>query len=224
VVSGAVGGLPITQVIVRSSANIQSRNKTKASAIIHGFLLLIAVFILPNVINLIPLSVLAAILLMVGYKLAKPALFKSMYRLGKKQFVPFIVTIVGIVFTDLLIGIILGIATSIIIILLERFNNSHFMHMKKEENLSSIVLAEEVTFFNKAAILKSLQETPDGSKLEIDFRATVFIDYDVIEILHEFQEKASERKISITFIFENETVNSPTNLIERLLNKRKIQA
>jgi len=86
------------------------------------------------------------------------------------------------------------------------------------------VLAEEVTFFNKAAILKSLQETPDGSKLEIDFRATVFIDYDVIEILHEFQEKASERKISITFIFENETVKSPTNLIERLLNKRKIQA
>jgi MFS superfamily sulfate permease-like transporter len=147
-----------------------------------------------------------------------------MYRLGKKQFVPFIVTIVGIVFTDLLIGIILGLATSIIIILLESFNNSHFMHMKKEENLSSIVLAEEVTFFNKAAILKSLQETPDGSKLEIDFRATVFIDYDVIEILHEFQEKASERKISITFIFENETVNSPTNLIERLLNKRKIQA
>lgn len=224
VVSGVIGGLPITQVIVRSSANIQSRNKTKASAIIHGFLLLIAVFILPNVINLIPLSVLASILLMVGYKLAKPALFKSMYRLGKKQFVPFIVTIVGIVFTDLLVGIIMGLATSLVIILLESFNNSHFMHLKKEESLSSIVLAEEVTFFNKAAILKSLQEIPNGNKLEIDFRATVFIDYDVIEILHEFQEKASERDISITFIFENEKVESPTNLIERLLNKRKVQA
>jgi MFS superfamily sulfate permease-like transporter len=224
VISGAIGGLPITQVIVRSSANIQSRNKTKASAIIHGFLLLIAVFILPNVINLIPLSVLAAILLMVGYKLAKPALFKSMYRLGKKQFVPFIVTIVGIVFTDLFVGIIMGLATSLVIILLESFNNSHFMHLKKEESLSSIVLAEEVTFFNKAAILKSLQEIPNGNKLEIDFRATVFIDYDVIEILHEFQEKASERDISITFIFENEKVESPTNLIERLLNKRKVQA
>ncbi len=224
VISGAIGGLPSTQVIVRSSANIQSRNKTKASAIIHGFLLLIAVFILPNVINLIPLSVLAAILLMVGYKLAKPVLFKSMYRLGKKQFVPFIVTIVGIVFTDLLVGIIMGLATSLVIILLESFNNSHFMHLKKEESLSSIVLAEEVTFFNKAAILKSLQEIPNGNKLEIDFRGTVFIDYDVIEILHEFQEKASERDISITFIFENEKVESPTNLIERLLNKRKVQA
>jgi MFS superfamily sulfate permease-like transporter len=86
------------------------------------------------------------------------------------------------------------------------------------------VLAEEVTFFNKAAILKSLQEIPNGNKLEVDFRATVFIDYDVIEILHEFQEKASERDISITFIFENEKVESPTNLIERLLNKRKVQA
>jgi len=223
VISGIIGGLPITQVIVRSSANIQSNNKTKASAILHGCLLLIAVFILPNVINLIPLSVLAAILLMVGYKLAKPALFKSMYRLGKKQFVPFVVTVFAIVFSDLLIGIILGLSTALVIILLESFNNSHFMHMKKEENLSSIVLAEEVTFFNKAAILKSLEEAPNGTKLEIDFRSTVFIDYDVIEILHEFQDKAKEREIAITFLFESETVQAPTNLLERLSSKRKVQ-
>jgi len=97
------------------------------------------------------------------------------------------------------------------------------MHMKKEENLSSIVLAEEVTFFNKAAILKSLEEAPNGTKLEIDFRSTVFIDYDVIEILHEFQDKAKEREIAITFLFESETVQATTNLLERLSSKRKVQ-
>ena len=102
IISGLIGGLPITQVIVRSSANIQSGGRTKLSAIIHGFLLLISVILIPTLLNMIPLSVLAAILLVVGYKLAKPAVFKEMYKLGWKQLVPFIVTVVGIVFTDLL--------------------------------------------------------------------------------------------------------------------------
>ena len=103
ILSGLVGGLPITQVIVRSSANIQSGGRTKLSAIIHGFLLLISVIIIPRLLNMIPLSVLAAILLIVGYKLAKPSLFKKMYDLGWKQSVPFFATIFGIVFTDLLV-------------------------------------------------------------------------------------------------------------------------
>ena len=105
IISGLIGGLPITQVIVRSSANIQSGGKSKMSAIIHGIFLLISVLMIPKLLNLIPLSVLAAILLLVGYKLAKPSLFKTMYFLGWKQFVPFTVTVLGIVFTDLLIGI-----------------------------------------------------------------------------------------------------------------------
>ena len=154
-----IGGLPITQVIVRSSANIQSKNETKLSAILHGFLLLFAVILLPRVINEIPLSVLAAILILVGYKLAKPSLFKKMYQLGTKQFAPFIVTIMGIVFTDLLIGISLGLGVVVLVILYYSFKNSHFLHLVDESADSpsfKMTLAEEVTFFNKGAILDAL--------------------------------------------------------------------
>ena len=121
--SGLVGGLPITQVIVRSSANIQSGGKTKLSAIIHGFLLLISVIIIPRLLNMIPLSVLAAILLVVGYKLAKPALFKEMYLKGWKQSIPFFTTVIGIIFTDLLVGIGLGLVVGIAVILIKSYQN-----------------------------------------------------------------------------------------------------
>ena len=151
VVSGLIGGLPVTQVIVRSSANIQSGGKTKMSAIIHGFLLLISVILIPNLLNKIPLSVLAAILFIVGYKLAKPALFVEMYRLGWKQFTPFVLTVLGIIFTDLLIGIALGLAVGIVVILIKSFQNSHFLHIEDKSNgvhKIKMTLAEEVTFFN----------------------------------------------------------------------------
>ncbi|CAN0369150.1 unnamed protein product, partial [Ectocarpus sp. 4 AP-2014] len=127
VLSGLVGGLPITQVIVRSSANIQSGGKTKMSAIIHGFLLLTSIILIPKLLNMIPLSVLAAVLLVVGYKLAKPALFMKMYKLGRKQFLPFMVTVLGIIFTDLLVGIGLGLVVGIVVILRKSFQNSHFL-------------------------------------------------------------------------------------------------
>ena len=156
-ISGMIGGLPITQVIVRSSANIQSGGKTKMSAIIHGFFLLISVILIPRLLNMIPLSVLAAILFIVGFKLAKPALFKSMYNLGWKQFVPFVVTVLGIIFTDLLIGIGLGLLVGIVVILLKSYQNSHFLHIEDQSNGKhriKMTLAEEVTFFNKGAILK----------------------------------------------------------------------
>ena len=132
IVSGLIGGLPITQVIVRSSTNIQSGGITKLSAIIHGFLILFSLVLIPSFLNLIPLAVLAAILFVVGYKLAKPALFKTMWGLGKRQFIPFIVTILGIVFTDLLIGIGLGLAVGVITILAYSYKNSYFI--KKEED------------------------------------------------------------------------------------------
>ena len=133
-ISGFIGGLPITQVIVRSSANIQSGGKTKASAIIHGILLLISVILIPRLLNMIPLSVLAAILFIVGYKLAKPSLFKTMWNMGWKQFVPFIVTVLGIVFLDLLKGIGLGLAVGIIVILIKSYQNSHFLHIEDKSN------------------------------------------------------------------------------------------
>ena len=128
VISGLIGGLPITQVIVRSSANIQSGGRTKLSAIVHGFFLLISIILIPTLLNKIPLSVLAAILFIVGFKLAKPSLFKQMWKLGWKQFVPFLVTVLGIVFTDLLKGIGMGLAVGIVIILIKSFQNSHFLH------------------------------------------------------------------------------------------------
>ena len=148
-ISGLIGGLPVTQVIVRSSANIQSGGKTKMSAIIHGFFLLISILLIPALLNQIPLSVLAAILFIVGYKLAKPSLFVTMYKLGWKQLLPFLITIIGIVFTDLLIGIGLGLILGIVIILINSFQNSHSISTE-EKNKTIITLAEEVTFFNKA--------------------------------------------------------------------------
>ncbi|MDY0781198.1 SulP family inorganic anion transporter [Tenacibaculum sp. IB213877] len=217
IISGLIGGLPITQVIVRSSANIQSGGRSKLSAIIHGFLLLISVILIPRLLNMIPLSVLAAILLVVGYKLAKPALFKQMYTLGWKQFVPFIVTIVGIVFTDLLFGIGLGLAVGIVIILIKSYQNSHFLHIENNSNGEhkiKMTLAEEVTFFNKGAILKELNNIPENAFLELDVTKTRYLDNDIIEILEDFAFKAREKNINIKLYSERGIVTNPPSFIE----------
>lgn len=229
-ISGLIGGLPITQVIVRSSANIQSGAKSKLSAIIHGFFLLISVILIPRLLNMIPLSVLASILLIVGFKLAKPALFKKMYDLGWKQFVPFIVTVTGIVFTDLLVGIGLGLAVGIVVILIKSYQNSHFLHIEDKSNGKhkiKMTLAEEVTFFNKGAILKELEGLPEDSYLELDVRKTRYLDNDIIEILQDFSEKARNRHIDIKLVSEKGIVENPPSFIEffKLNNKpeRKVK-
>jgi MFS superfamily sulfate permease-like transporter len=217
IVSGLIGGLPVTQVIVRSSANIQSGGKTKMSAIIHGFLLLISVILIPNLLNKIPLSVLAAILFIVGYKLAKPALFVDMYRLGWKQFTPFIVTVLGIIFTDLLIGIALGLSVGVVVILIKSFQNSHFLHIEDISNgvqKIKMTLAEEVTFFNKGAILKELDNLASESFLELDVTKTRYLDNDIIEILEDFSEKARQRHINIKLISVRGIVENPDSFIQ----------
>lgn len=217
IISGLIGGLPITQVIVRSSANIQSGGKSKLSAIIHGLLLLISIIVIPNLLNMIPLSVLAAILFIVGYKLAKPALFKKMYILGWKQFLPFIVTVLGIIFTDLLMGIGLGLAIGIIIILIKSYQNSHFLHKENVTNGTNkikMTLAEEVTFFNKGAILKELERIPNNTYLELDVRKTRYLDFDIIEILDDFAFKAKARNIDIKLISERGVIENPPSFIE----------
>lgn len=217
IISGLIGGLPITQVIVRSSANIQSGGRTKLSAIIHGFLLLISVILIPTLLNKIPLSVLAAVLFIVGYKLAKPALFKQMWNLGWKQFVPFIVTVLGIVFTDLLKGIGMGMAVGIVIILIKSFQNSHFLHIEGEDvddGKIKMTLAEEVTFFNKGAILKELDNLPKNSFLELDVSKTTYLDNDIIEILEDFGIKAKERNIDIKLVSQRGIVDNPKSFIE----------
>jgi MFS superfamily sulfate permease-like transporter len=216
IVSGMIGGLPVTQVIVRSSANIQSGGRSKMSAIIHGFLLFGSVILIPTLLNMIPLSVLAAILLIVGYKLAKPSLFKEMYKLGWKQWVPFVVTVVGIVFTDLLVGISLGLAVGIVVILIKSYQNSHFLHKEGEDvedGKIKMTLAEEVTFFNKGAILKELDNLPENSFLEIDLRKTKYLDYDIVEILEDFMFKAKERNIDVKLISEKGIVKNPDSFI-----------
>ena len=210
--SGIIGGLPITQVIVRSSANIQSGGTSKLSAIMHGILLLISVLLVPNILNLIPLSVLAAVLLVIGYKLAKPAMFFKMYKLGRKQFVPFMVTVLGIVFTDLLTGIGMGLFVGIVVILFKSYKNSHFLHKEGEEvddGKIKMTLAEEVTFFNKGAILKELYDLPSDSFLELDVRNTIYLDHDIVEILDDFILSAQEKNITIKLISEKGEVVNP---------------
>ncbi len=186
-------------------------------AIIHGFLLLISVLLIPTLLNKIPLSVLAAVLLIVGYKLAKPGLFIKMYQQGWKQFLPFTVTVLGIVFTDLLVGIGLGLAVGIVVILIKSFQNSHFLHIEDNSNGNhkiKMTLAEEVTFFNKGAILNELDRLPEGSYLELDVRKTRYLDNDIIEILEDFALKAKEREINIQLISERGVVENPSSYIE----------
>jgi len=225
IISGLIGGLPITQVIVRSSANIQSGGKSKMSAIIHGFLLIISVVLIPGILNMIPLSVLAAILLIVGFKLAKPALFRSMYKLGWMQFLPFVVTVLGIIFIDLLKGIGLGMMVGIVIILIKSFQNSHFLHMKNASDgvhKIKMTLAEEVTFFNKGAILKELDNLPENSFLELDVRKTKYLDFDIIEILEDFALKAKARNITIKLISERGEALNLNSYIEFFRTKPKL--
>lgn len=202
-ISGLIGGLPITQVIVRSSANINAGGKSKTSAIIHGVILLVSAVVIPRYLNLIPLASLAAILLMVGYKLSKISLYREMYKLGWDQFVPFIVTIVAILATDLLKGIGIGMVFAFFYIL--RKNYRHAYHYKKEKNgdkeVVTLRLSEEVTFLNKASIQLSLDDLPQNSKVIIDGSNSVSIDHDVLEIIHDFKKStAAQRNIEVETI------------------------
>lgn len=215
--SGLIGGLPLTQVIVRSSANVMSGGQNKLSTILHGVLLLISVILIPTILNLIPLAVLASVLLVIGYKLANPKRFVEMWKLGKEQFIPFIVTVVAIVVFDLLVGIIAGLLVGIVVLLLKSYTNSHQMLIKEymgEKNLYHMNLAEEVTFVNRGSIVKELDALPKNSYLELDFRRTRILDYDILEYLDEFSVKAKNNNINIKLISERGTVDNPTSFRE----------
>lgn len=223
IASGLIGGLPVTQVIVRSSANVQSNAKTKMSAILHGFLLLFSVISIPMLLNHIPKSVLASVLIIVGFKLAKPSLFKKMFSLGWTQFVPFIVTVIVIVFKDLLWGIFAGLTIGILVILVKSYQNSLFLHRTESSNhkVVKIDLAEEITFLNKASIQKELVNLPENSKLELDIRKTRYLDYDVIEILEDFIIQAKNKNIHFQLISERGTFDNPTSITEILKLKKQ---
>ncbi len=195
-VSGLLGGLPVTAVIVRSTANISSGAKTKVSAVFHGMLLVASVALFPYVLNLIPLSALAAVLLIVGYKLAKPQLFKDIYKQGKSQFIPFVVTIAAILFTDLLIGITIGIITGLYFVITTN------MHMaitieRPDETTYKINLEKDVSFLNKALLRRTLRDIPNDSKVIIDESSSIFIDHDIIETIEDFKITAEQENVEL---------------------------
>ncbi len=198
-ISGLIGGLPITAVIVRSSANINAGAKTKLSAIIHGMLLLFSVIALAPFLNKIPLSCLAALLLTVGYKLAKISLFKSMYKMGWDQFLPFIITVIAIQFSDLLRGIAIGMSVSIFFILRNNYRRAYFFHKEDHHDGEKIIieLAEDVTFLNKGSIVLTLDHLPDNSSVIIDGSKSHNIDVDVLEIIHNYKSTAELKNIKL---------------------------
>jgi MFS superfamily sulfate permease-like transporter len=203
ILSGMVGGIPMTSVIVRTSANINSGGRTKTATIAHGILLLIAVISIPMILNKIPLACLAAILLMIGYKLASPTVFKHMWQNGKYQVVPFIITVVAVVFTDLLMGVGIGLVVSIFYILRANLKLAYFF--KKEDyhegEVVTIKLAQEVSFLNKAAIKQTLNHLPKNSKLVIDASDTFYIDYDVLQLIRDFLTIGSKDKdVQVTLV------------------------
>lgn len=198
-ISGLLGGLPITQVIVRSSANIQSGGRSKASAVIHGLLLAVSVIALPTIMNLIPLATLAAVLLVVGFKLAKPSVFKKMLGQGRGQFIPFIVTVCAIVVTDLLVGIGLGMVVAVLVILFENFRLPFEISNVPQERGErvKITLAQQVTFLNKASVLKTLDSIPEDSSVEIDASKSAFVHPDVVELIDDFVIGAEAKNIEV---------------------------
>ena len=200
--SGMLGGLPMTSVIVRSSANVNSGARTKMSAMYHGIWLLISLLFIPGLINLIPLSCLAAILIFTGYKLTRLDLFKKMWSRGRDQFVPFAVTLLAVVFTDLLKGVAIGMLIGVFFILRTNLRNPCFYKMESngDKKLIRIKLAEEVSFLNKAAIQYMLTHLPSETDVIIDGSNSRFIDQDVLEVIHDFKHHAYTKSIIVQLV------------------------
>ncbi len=201
--SGLIGGIPMTSVIVRTSANINSGGRTKTAAVAHGVFLLIAVLAIPAVLNKIPLACLAAILILIGYKLASPTVFKHMWKTGKYQFIPFIATVIAVVLTDLLKGVGVGLAVSMFFILRANMKVAYFFKKEKHHQGETvhIDLAQEVSFLNKAAIKQTLMHLPENSKVVINASDSVYIDYDVIQLIQDFIKIGSKDKnIQVTTV------------------------
>lgn len=193
--SGLIGGLPITSVIVRSSANVNAGAKTKMSAVYHGSLLLLSVAFIPGLLNLIPLSSLAAVLIYTGYKLAKPTLFKAFYKKGWDQFLPFVITIAAILFTDLLVGVLIGIGVGLFFVLRSNFKSSVFVVHDTSNYLFR--LRKDVSFLNKPIIKNKLEDVPENSYVLIDASRADFIDKDIIEVIEDFMIHAHLKNIRV---------------------------
>ncbi len=209
-ISGLLGGLPITAVIVRSSANAEAEARTKLSAIFHGLWLLVMVFFAASLLNRIPYCVLAVILIRTGYNLAKPKMIYSVYKLGREQFMPFLVTIIAMLFTDLLVGVAIGIAYSVYFIFKNTYKAGYKLIKRTEGHLEHYYfnLAINVSFINKKRIKDELEKSPAYSVVHIEGGHSVYIDYDVIEVINEFRAKARHKHIELQLsgIREVETI------------------
>lgn len=202
IVSGLLGGLPITQVIVRSSANINAGAKSKMSAVIHGVFLLVFVLAAPGLLNMIPRSTLAAVLILIGFKLASPKMFKQMFKAGWSQFIPFLVTIIAMLLTDLLTGVGIGIGVGVLWILYSNYRMAYFVQNdgKREGGPIRLALSQHATFLNKANIIKTFDNIPDGAKVILDLSKSIDIDYDVMEAIAEFKTSSKDRGIDLEII------------------------
>jgi carbonic anhydrase len=196
--SGMIGGLPLTQVIVRSSLNVQAGARSKCSAITHGVLLLLTTICIPQWLNEIPLASLAAILLVVSFKLTKPDIVVSMFRAGWYHFLPYVATVLGLVLTDMLTGIVIGLSTALFAILLENYKSAEYFQAMRLGNKTILRLAEHVSFLNKANIQQTLKKLPMFSEVVIDASRCKYMDYDVYEIIRDFQRDAEVRRIKLT--------------------------
>ncbi|MFO7721293.1 MAG: SulP family inorganic anion transporter [Gillisia sp.] len=225
-IAGLVGGIPITSVIVRSSVNINAGNETKLSAILHGVFLLLSVLFLSFILNLIPLSSLAAILLVIGYKLASWEVIRSMFKKGWNQFIPFVVTVIAIIFTDLLIGIFIGSLVSIFFLLRSNYHNAFFIENTKifKGETIRLELSNEVSFFNKASIKNTLWNVPPKSTVIIDATFASFIDHDVLEIFEDFKDtfaKDNDINLSIIGLKEKYSVGKELEFIKGEIQESK---
>ncbi|MTI32944.1 SulP family inorganic anion transporter [Xanthovirga aplysinae] len=219
--SGLIGGLPVTQVVVRTTANVSSGGRSKISATLHGLWIIIAALLIPNALNLIPLAALAAILLQLGFKLAKPQVFKSMFKLGKVHFIPFMVTVLVMLFTDLLKGVGTGLVVAVFFILWENYKYPYFFDRKKYliGKKIKLELSEVVTFFNKASILKALNNLPDGTHVMLDASKSTYIDQDVIEVVEDFKKNAVQRNIKLELIgWSKERLDHPEKQLMNVLD------
>jgi MFS superfamily sulfate permease-like transporter len=210
--SGMLGGLPVTGVIVRSSANIDAGARTRLSAIVHAILLAVAVVVLPAVLNRIPLAALAAVLLFTGYKLAAPALWRAAWRIGPAHFAPFAVTILAVLFTDLLRGIAIGTVVGVLFILAQHLRQPVLKRVSPPGAvLTRYELPDHVTFLSKAKIATALEAVPPGSRVEIDGRKTSRFDYDALEELLAFREQARTRNIDYRLVGVPEVETTPAH-------------
>jgi MFS superfamily sulfate permease-like transporter len=208
IVSGMLGGIPLTSVVVRSSANVSAGGKSKLSTIFHGILMLLLVLFIPDLLNKIPLSALAAVLIFTGYKLAKVSLFKEFYKKGWDQFIPFVITILAILFTDLLIGIIVGILVGLFFMVRSNFRSA--VMVVNDKNNYLIRLRKDVSFLNKPIVKATLEEVPENAYVLIDTTRADFIDKDIVEEINNFLCHAHLKNIRVEL---KKSQNNPMHLL-----------